>query len=416
MRAPLPPASAPTPPAAPARSAPGHLPALPLRRDDPLDPPPELALIRQETPISRMTFPDGEEGWLLTRHEDVRAILADGRFSADRITASSPVRRINFRPEERPGLMLTMDPPEHTRLRRLLTPYFTTRRMQALAPRVERIVAEHLDALRAAGPPADLVPAFTLPIPSLVICELLGVPYADRARFHAWSAASLSLTAPEAEVLAARDALKSYMRELVDAKRRDPDDALLGTLIRADNDLTDAELGGIGRLLLIAGHETTANMLALGTLTFLTHPDQLAAFRGAPDAADRAVEELLRYLTIIQFGTTRLALEDVEVHGRRVRRGETVVLSLPAANRDPAHFDRPDELDVTRPPSQHVSFGHGIHQCLGQQLARVEMRIAFTGLFDGLPGLRLAVPADEVPMRDDMAIYGVHRLPVAWEE
>ncbi|RMI45982.1 cytochrome P450 [Actinomadura harenae] len=403
--------------AAPVPSAtPAGAPALPLRRDDPLDPPPALGLLREETPISRLAFPDGAEGWLLTRHEDVRAILADNRFSADRITASSPVRRVTFKPEDRPGLLLTMDPPDHTRLRRLLTPYFTTRRMQALAPRIEGIVDEHLDALRAAGPPADLVPAFTLPIPSLVICELLGVPYEDRARFHAWAATALSLTTTDEEVFAARDALTGYMRELVDAKRRDPDDGLLGVLIRGDNDLTDAELGGIGRLLLIAGHETTANMLSLGTLTFLNHPDQLAAFRADPGIADRAVEELLRYLTIIQFGTTRVALEDADVHGRRVRRGETLVLSLPAANRDPAHFDRPDELDVTRPPSQHVAFGHGIHQCLGQQLARVEMRIAFTRLFEGLPGLRLAVPADEVPMRHDMAIYGVHRLPVAWEE
>ncbi|MEV5574050.1 cytochrome P450 [Spirillospora sp. NPDC052269] len=420
MRAPQPPASAPTPsapaPAAPLTAAAGGPPRLPVRREDPFDPPAELGLIRAETPISRLSFPDGAQGWLLTRHEDVRAVLADDRFSADRVTASSPVRRLTFKPEDRPGLLLTMDPPDHTRLRKLLTPYFTTRRMQGLAPRVEGIVADHLAALRAAGPPADLVPAFTLPIPSLVICELLGVPYADRARFHAWSATVLSLTATDEEVLASRDALVSYMRELVDAKRREPDDALLGTLIRADNDLTDAELSGIGRLLLIAGHETTANMLALGTLTFLTRPDQLAAFRSSPDAAGSAVEELLRYLTIIQFGTTRVAREDVEVHGRQVRRGETVVLSLPAANRDPAHFDRPDELDVTRPPSQHVAFGHGIHQCLGQQLARVEMRIALTALFDGLPGLRLAVPADEVPMRHDMAIYGVHRLPVAWEE
>ncbi|RFU39650.1 cytochrome P450 [Actinomadura logoneensis] len=389
---------------------------LPTRRDHPFDPPSELGLLRDEGPVTRLAFPDGARGWLLTRHEDVRAVLADGRFSADRIGASSPVRRPEFRAEDRPGVLVTMDPPEHTRLRRMLTPYFTTRRMQALAPRVERIATAHLDALRASGPPADLVPTYTLPIPSLVICELLGVPYADRARFHAWAAAALSLTTSDDEVRAARDALTTYMRELVAAKRREPDDALLGALVTGDNDLTDAELCGIGRLLLVAGHETTANQLALGALTLITRPDQLAVFRERRDAADRAVEELLRYLTIIQFGTTRVAREDVVLHGRRVRRGETVVLSLPAANRDPGHFDRPDELDVTRPPSQHVAFGHGIHQCLGQQLARVEMRIALTVLFDGLRELSLAVPADRIPMRHDMAIYGVHRLPVSWKE
>ncbi|MEV4255434.1 cytochrome P450 [Spirillospora sp. NPDC049652] len=405
--------------AAPAGAADaGERPAviLPTWREDPLEPPPGLGLLRSEAPVSRLAFPDGAAGWLLTRHEDVRAVLADGRFSADRVIASSPVRRPAFRAEDRAGVLLTMDPPEHTRLRRLLTPYFTTRRMQALAPRVERIVADHLDALRASGPPADLVPTFTLPIPSLVICELLGVPYADRARFHTWAASALSLTEPQDQVDAARDALGVYMDELVEAKRREPDDALLGALITAENDLTPAELGGIGRLLLIAGHETTANQLALGVLTFLTRPEQLRVFRENPDAADRAVEELLRYLTIIQHGAPRVAMEDVVIHGHRVRRGETVMLSLSAANRDPEHFERPDELDVTRPPSQHVAFGHGVHQCLGQQLARVEMRIALTALFEGLPGLRLAVPADRIPMRHDMSIYGVHRLPVAWEE
>ncbi|MCP2341871.1 cytochrome P450 [Actinomadura rupiterrae] len=391
---------------------------MPVRRDDPLDPPPALGVLRDESPISRLAFPDGKTGWLLTRHEDVRAVLADERYSADRVTASSPVRgRPPFKPEDRPGLMLTMDRPEHTRYRRLLTPYFSTRRMRALAPCIERIVADHLDALRAGGPPADLVPAFTLPIPSLVICELLGVPYEDRTRFHAWSAKVLSLTATDEEIQDARDELMDYMLDLVLAKRREPDDALLGTLIAAGTDLTDAELTGVGRLLLIAGHETTANMLALGTFTLLTHPDQLHAFRtGGPEVADRAVEELLRYLTIIQFGATRVAKEDIDLDGHAVRKGETLVLSLPAANRDPGHFDRPDELDVTRPPSQHVAFGHGIHQCLGQQLARIEMRIALTALFDGLPGLRLAVPPDEVPMRHDMAIYGVHGLPVSWDE
>ncbi|MGI5415087.1 cytochrome P450 [Actinomadura luteofluorescens] len=403
MRVPQPPASVPAP-------AP-----LPTRRDDPLDPPPALGLLRRESPVSPLSFPDGATGLLLTRHRDVREILADERFSADRSSASSPIRRPAFRPEDRTGSLLFLDRPEHTRYRRLLTPFFTTRRMQALAPRVERIVADHLDALRAAGPPADLVPAFTLPIPSLVICELLGVPYADRARFHAWSADLLSITADTGRVAEARDALMGYMRELVAAKRRSPDDALLGSLITSGAGLSDAELGGIGRLLLVAGHETTANMLALGTLTLLTRPDQLDAFRGGAEAAGPAVEELLRYLSIIQFGVVRVAKEDVEIHGHPVRAGQTVVLSLPAANRDPEHFERPDELDVTRPPSQHVAFGHGIHQCLGQQLARVEMRIALTALFDGLPGLRLAVPPDEVPMRHDMFIYGVHRLPVSWE-
>ncbi|MFF4527457.1 cytochrome P450 [Streptomyces bluensis] len=400
--------SAPLAPAAP----------LPTHRTCPLDPPPEYQRLREEQPVAPLAFPDGTVGWLLTRHEDVRAVLADDRFSSARENASSPVRRNLFRPEDRPGMLLNMDPPEHTRYRGMLTRYFTVRRMRALAPRIERIVADHLDAMEAAGPPTDLVPAFARPIPSLVICELLGVPYADREKFQQWTATMLRLDVSEDDAWRAREALRTYMRALVADKREHPDDALLSTLIRAqdpDPALTDQELTGMGRLLLIAGHETTANMLALGTYALLSHPDQLRSLREHPEGVGRAVEELLRYLTIVQFGTVRVAREDVEIHGVRIRAGQTVVASLPAANRDPGQFTEPDRLDLTREPSQHVSFGHGIHQCLGQQLARVEMQIAFPALLRRFPTLRLAVPPEQVPMRDDMFVYGVHALPLSWD-
>jgi cytochrome P450 len=300
----------------------------------------------------------------------------------------------------------------------MLTRYFTVRRMQALIPRIERIVADHLDAMERTGPPVDLVQAFALPIPSLVICELLGIPYSDRESFQQWTATLLSLDADDDAVLAAFEALRQYMLELVATKRAQPDDALISTLIaQGDQDiaLTDQELAGIGRLLLVAGHETTANMLGLGTYTILCHPNQLRILREHPDSIDRAVEELLRYLTIVQFGTVRVAREDVEIDGQHIRSGETVVVSLPAANRDPAQFPDPHVLDLTRKPSQHVAFGHGVHQCLGQQLARVEMEIALPALFQRFPSLRLAVPPEQVPMRDDMAIYGVHALPLTWD-
>jgi cytochrome P450 len=310
-----------------------------------------------------------------------------------------------------------MDPPEHTRYRRMLTRYFTVRRMGELAPRIEQVVSEHLDAMERSGPPADLVPAFARPIPSLVICELLGVPYEDKAMFQRCTSTLLTLGASEDEIAAARDELWQYMLGLVAAKRRHPDGALLGTLIQTeleDGALTDERLAGIGQLLLAAGHETTANMLALGTYALLSYPDQLSALREEADLADSAVEELLRYLTIVQFGTVRVARQDVDFVGQRIRAGETVVASLAAADRDPVHFPEPDDLDLARPASQHVAFGHGIHQCLGQQLARVEMKVAYGALFRRFPRLRLAVRPDEVPMRDDMFIYGVHRLPVAW--
>jgi cytochrome P450 len=310
-----------------------------------------------------------------------------------------------------------MDPPEHTRYRRMLSGYFTVRRMRELAPRMEQIVSEHLDAMECTGPPADLVPAFARPIPSLVICELLGVPYEDKATFQGCTSTLLRLDTSEDAITAARDELWTYMLDLVAAKRQRPDGALLGSLIQAgaaDTALTDEKLAGLGQLLLAAGHETTANMLALGTYALLGHPDQLCALREETGLLDSAVEELLRYLTIVQFGTVRVAREDVDFAGRRIRAGETVVASLAAADRDPAQFPEPDELDLARPASQHVAFGHGMHQCLGQQLARAEMKVAYKALFGRFPRLRLAVRPDEVPMRDDMFIYGVHRLPVAW--
>ncbi|GAB2723714.1 cytochrome P450 [Kitasatospora kifunensis] len=394
---------------------------LPTHRGCPFDPPQEYERLRTHDPVARLAFPDGKTGWLLTRHEDVRALLADPRFSSDRLRASSPVRRIPFRPDEvepRSGMLLSLDPPDHTHYRRMLTRYFTVRRMRALAPRIEHITAEHLDAMERSGPPVDLVQAFALPIPSLVICELLGVPYADRGMFQRWTKTLLSLNVPEGTALAARDALHDYMLALVADKRAHPDDGLLSELIAGEGpegELNDREASGIGRLLLVAGHETTANMLALGTFALLTHPDQLRALREHPEHIDRAIEELLRYLTIVQFGTVRVALEDVEIDGHHIRAGETVLASLPAANRDPEHFERPEELDLTRPPSQHVAFGHGIHQCLGQQLARVEMEVALPALLRRFPTLRLAVPPEQVPMRHDMAIYGVHALPLTWD-
>ncbi|CAM3700061.1 cytochrome P450 [Smaragdicoccus niigatensis] len=394
---------------------------LPIHRSTPLDPPAEYQHLREQSPVTPLAFPDGTSGWLITRHDDVRAVLADDRFSSNRENASSPIRRPQFQPQDRAGMLLSMDPPEHTHYRRMLTRYFTVRRMHALAPRIEEIVAEHLDAMGAAGPPSDLVPDFARPIPSLVICELLGVPYADREQFQRWTANLLSIHATEDQIREGIEALRQYTRDLIADKRKSPDDALIGTLIRAGeqdpeaNYLTDEELAGISRLLLIAGHETTANMLALGTYTLLCNPGQLPSMLDGANGTARAVEELMRYLTIVHFGTVRVAREDIDFRGQHIRAGQTVMMSLASANRDPNQFDQPDVLNLNREHSQHVAFGHGVHQCLGQQLARVEMQIAFPALFRRFPTLRLAVPAEQVPMRDDMFVYGVHALPVTWD-
>jgi len=289
--------------------------------------------------------------------------------------------------------------------------------MRSLEPRIQQIVDAALDGLVAAGSPADLVAEFALPVPSLVICELLGVDYGDRATFQDLTRTLLSLTATTEESMAAGARVRQFMLDLVTDKRAHPDDAVISGLITSGAGLSDDELVGISMLLLIAGHETTANMLSLGTFALLQHPEQMQRLRERPETMPDAVEELMRYLSIVgSTGLPRVAREDLELSGAQVRAGQTVLISLPAVNRDPALGERPDELDLTRERTHHLAFGHGIHQCLGQQLARIEMRAGFEGLLRRFPTLALAVPAEEVKLRTDMNIYGVHELPVTWTE
>ncbi|RDI52914.1 cytochrome P450 [Nocardia mexicana] len=378
----------------------------------PFAPPAGLAPLRERAPLARMEFPDGHQGWLATGHATVRAVLSDPRFSSRTELAHYPLGDLGAALPPAPvGDLTGIDAPEHTRYRKLLAGKFTVRRMRLLTERVEEITADHLDAMARAGGPIDLVESFAHPIPALVICELLGVPYADRDHFQQLAATMSGVDATPEQAYAAYGAVQEYIGGLVRAKRADPTDDLLSDLTTTD--LTEEELAGVGAFLLGAGLDTTANMLALGTFALLSHPDQFAALREDPDLADRAVEELMRYLTIAHIGT-RAALEDVELDGRVVKAGETVALSMSAANRDPAKFDDPDSLDVRRNAVGHVAFGHGAHQCLGQQLARVEMRVAFPALVTRFPTLRLAVPAEEIPLRHGLDIYGVYNLPVTW--
>ncbi|MGI5270733.1 cytochrome P450 [Nonomuraea sp. CA-218870] len=390
-------------------------------RERPFDPPDTYARLRERGTVHRMRFADGHEGWLVTGHAAARAVLADPRFSnrpelahpplAARAGLTEEIRSQEFKLP--PGFFLRTDAPEHTRYRRLLTGQFTVRRMKGLEARILEITEARLDAMEAAERPVDLVDAFALPIPSLVICELLGVPYEERAAFQDDTKVMLSLEAKADEALAAIGHVFAYLNGLIPRKREHPGDDLLSGLIEG-GELSDDELAGVAFLLLVAGHETTANMLGLGTYALLADPVQLAALRDDPSLIDNAVEELLRYLSIVHVGPVRAALEDVEVDGHLIRKGESVALHLPVINRDPAKFPGGDALDLTRSATGHLAFGHGIHQCLGQQLARSEMRIAFAALLRRFPGLRLAVPADEVPLRTDMGVYGVHRLPVTW--
>ncbi|GAB2643373.1 cytochrome P450 [Nocardia goodfellowii] len=380
-------------------------------RGCPFSPPAGLAELREQAPITPMVFPDGHQGWLATGHAAVRAVLADPRFSSRFELMHYPLADVGELPPAPLGDLTGLDAPAHTRYRKLLASRFTVRRMRLLTERVEQITAEHLDAMARTGGPLDLVRAFARPIPALVICELLGVPYAEREVFLAHTGTMGALDSTPEQQYAAFGAVQDYVRGLVRAKRAEPTDDLLSDLTTSE--LTEDELAGIGGFLLAAGLDTTANMLGIGTFALLRHPAQFALLRTEPDRADQAVEELLRFLSIVQTGA-RSALADVQVEGQLIRKGQTVAVSLPAANRDPRKFEDPDTFDIRRNAVGHVAFGYGVHQCLGQQLARVEMRVALPALVQRFPSLRLAVPAEDVPMRHDMDIYGVHALPVTW--
>ncbi|MFI6928650.1 cytochrome P450 [Nonomuraea spiralis] len=390
---------------------------LHMRRVE-FNPAPELGEVRDQERVKRIDVLLGLEAWMVTRYADVREVLGDAeRFKLARQGAArmpgAPELTEEQLAELRAGNLLGQDPPEHTRLRRMLTPEFTIRRMRRLEPRIRDIVDEHLDAMEAAGSPADLVSSFALPIPSLVICELLGVPYEDRADFQSRTGRMLNLALPVEERIAANFESRAYMRELVTRMRTDPGEDLLGMLIREHgDDLTTSELVGIGNLLLLAGHETTSNMLSLGTLALLRNPEQLELLRKEPERIDATVEELLRWLSIVHSGTIKYTTTEVELGGQTIGAGEMVLCSLPAANRDPGFIDDPDTLDITRGAPGHVAFGHGVHHCLGAPLARMEMKIAFPALFARFPGLRVTDATPE--FRSYNVVYGLTAMEVAW--
>ncbi|WP_407835834.1 cytochrome P450 [Streptomyces sp. DSM 116496] len=385
---------------------------LPTERQPgcPFDPPAELIEARGHGPISRYTHPGGKPGWMITGYDLVRSVLADPRFSSRK----ELLNVVDFEiPPAPPGEFLLMDEPQHGRYRKPLVGKFTARRMRLLTERIEQITNDCLDAMEATGPSADLVTAFAKPIPTIIICELLGVPYEDRASFQEQIDKFMNGETGDEELLAAYTATQDYLAKLVAAKRANPTDDVLSEL--TDSDLTDEELQGISLILLAAGFDTTANMLALGAFALLQDPEQLAALHADPALVDQAVEELLRYLSVAK-SFMRTALEDVEVGGQTIEAGTTVVLSYNTANRDPERYADPHELDLRRDSGGHLAFGHGIHLCLGAQLARVEMRVAFSALLGRFPTLRLAVPAEDVAVRPETAdIHGVKSLPVTWD-
>ncbi|MFF8908770.1 cytochrome P450 [Streptomyces olivaceoviridis] len=384
----------------------------------PFDPPPAVTGLLTTSPVQRVALWDGT-AWLVTRHADQVALLRDSRVSADTshpgyptLSAGSRAMRAHSRS------FIAMDDPEHADRRRVYTADFTVKRTRGLAPRVQSLIDDLLDAMERKGPPADLVADFALPLPSLVICELLGVPYADHDFFQRASAVIIDTRSTPEEALEASRRLIDYLGDLIEHKVDHPGDDLLSRVAAeqvATGLSTREQCADEARLLLIAGHETTANMIALGTCAFLRHPEQLAAVRdGSPERVEGAVEEMLRYLTVAHMGRRRVALEDIEIGGVRIAAGDGIILASDAANRDPEVFEHPERLDIDRSARRHMAFGSGPHQCLGQNLARVELQLAYPALFRRFPGLRLDRPLDEIPFRTAMAVYGVHELPVSW--
>jgi cytochrome P450 len=383
----------------------------------PFDPPPRLDTL---APISRIRLWDGSTPWLVTRYADMRALLADPRVSSDVRREGYPHASAGGRARRTRGsTFIGMDDPDHARLRRMVMGTFAIRRVEALRPSIQRIVDDRIDALLAGPRPVDLVEAFALPVPSLVICRLLGVPYADHDFFQRRTRVLVVRDQAVERVMAAQDELTEYLDGVIAGKLAEPADDLLSRLAVehvAAGDLSRREAALMAVLLLIAGHETTANMIALGTLALLEHPDQLAAVCDTDDPAlvAGAVEELLRYLTITHSGRRRIALEDIEIDGQTIHAGDGIILAGDAANRDEDSFPDPDRLDVYREARGHVAFGFGVHQCLGQPLARVELQVVYGTLYRRIPGLRLAVPLEQIPFKHDSNVYGVYELPVTW--
>ena len=380
---------------------------------------PDYACLRDREPLSRIALPYGGEAWLAVRHEDVRTVMSDPRFSrAALLDQERDVPRTSPRRLVDPTLH-TVDPPEHNRLRRLVAAAFSPRQLGRLTAFAQRVTDELLDGIAESGPPADLVGGLAMPLPIAVICEMLGVPVADRDRFTGWVDVALATTAysPD-EIHAAFAALKDYLADLVAARRRAPSDDLLGTLVAArDNEgrLSEDELVALGVTLLYAGLDTTSAHIGNYVYLLLTHPEQLAALRADPGLLDRAVEELLRYTpTVTTAGFTRIATEDLELGGVLVRAGDAVMVHLDVANRDERVFACPERLDITREKNPHLAFGFGPHFCVAAQLAKTELRIALGTLLRRFPGLRLAVEPGDLVWRQGRMVRGLDRLPVSW--
>jgi cytochrome P450 len=391
------------------------LPVIPLRRaaQCPLAPPIEFESWREEPGLHRAMW-NGQPTWIVSRYQDIRAALVDPRLSAD--TLSNLIRPSSE--ESTPVIFARIDDPEHHRLRRMMTSQFTFRRTEAMRPQIQELVDHYLNKMIDAGPPADIVRNFALPVPSLVIALLLGVPPEDLELFQHNTSVGLDVNSTEEQRVQGFAEMYGYIQELVARKAREPGDDLISRLVTdyvATGQLDHDTVAVNGVIMMQAGHETTANMISLGTVALLEHPDVFDRLGQTDDPVviAHAVEELLRYLTIVHAQVDRIAIEDLTIGGQLIRAGERVLMNLPAGNWDSEFVDRPAKLDIQRNARGHLAFGYGTHQCIGANLARVEMQVAFATLARRLPGLQLAVPPDELRFKE-ADIYGMKELPVTW--
>ena len=388
------------------------------------DPYPAYAWLRGHAPVHRTRLPNGVEAYLVTRHEDVKAVLADPRLSknaAESFPGWKP-GRTGIPGEHRSGVaahLLNLDPPDHTRLRRLVAKAFTPRRIADFEPAVRRIADRLLDACEAAaaesGAAVDLIRGYACPLPVAVILEMLGVPEEDQAIFHEWAFGVVDRGGARGGVARSVRRIRGYLREIIHKKRLNPGDDLLTALVRASDhgeQLSEDEAAAMAFILLFAGFETTINLIGNGTLALLTHPVQRARLAADPGLLDAAVEELLRYDGPVEFATWRFTTEPISVGGVPIPAGEPVLAVLAAADRDPARFADPDELDLGRTPNGHLALGHGIHFCIGAPLARLEGRIGFERLLARFPDLALAVPPDALRRHSGLIMRGLYELPV----
>ncbi|MFE9427591.1 cytochrome P450 [Kitasatospora sp. NPDC006697] len=391
-------------------------PHYPQQRSCPYQPPAGYRELGEQGPLLKVTLFDGREAWLVTGYQESREILTHPNLSSKRTHPDFPIVAPRFRSQIARSLaMIAMDPPEHDLYRRYLNPHFSLKQVRRMQPEIERIVTGYVDRIIDHGPPADLIPLLAVPLPSLVICRHLGVPFEDHEFFQ--DASGKVMLGTEEESGGAAQELVDYIDALVTAQIKEPTDGLLGTLVRErvlTGDIGHAELVSIALVLLIAAHETTSSSLALGVITLLEHPEQLSLLHQDPSRTGTAVEELLRFIATTDLVATRIAKGDIELAGQTIRAGEGVLVSGTLANRDPLTHQRPEELDLLRADSHHLTFGFGIHQCLGQNLARLELEVAFRELFTRIPGLRLDAEVGDLPILGAGTVQRVLSLPVAW--